>query len=542
MRQAVFPVIAATKRLARDQRGNTMAIIAGAIIPLTAVIGGGLDIARAHLAQSRLSQACDAAALAGRRAMNNDDIETAKPEATKFFSFNFPQGYMGTEPFTPQITKPDTGTVKVTAATSVPTTIMKIFKHASIPIDVDCDATQNFDNIDIVLVLDTTGSMAQNVAGTSTLTDNNSNSRMYALREAVMALYDELKSAQDQLTAQGLRLRYGIVPYSSTVNVGKLVYAKSPTYIESGTYNYWSRAPKFKANGSFNGWDYKKIGYDLSSFVAGGALTTPTGGSGANINTIWGGCIEERKTVSTISGSSSTTSIPSGAYDLDIDLIPNSADTRWRPYLSGAYLGDDNYSSAVYDNTQSGRSDSNEVKNYKPQMACPREAGPLKTMTRDEMLTYVNSLYSDGGTYHDIGMIWGARFISGGGIFGSDNPSVFNDRPVNRYVIFMTDGIMDTGPLYTAYGLEQRDGRVTGGYTSESDQTARHRQRFQMACNAAKQRGVSIWSIVFSPNTETSLMSCASSEDQYAQSKNKEALIAKFKEIGKNIGALRLSK
>ena len=55
MRKAVFPAIAAAaKRLAQDQRGNTMAIIAGAIIPLTAVIGGGLDIARAHLAQSRM--------------------------------------------------------------------------------------------------------------------------------------------------------------------------------------------------------------------------------------------------------------------------------------------------------------------------------------------------------------------------------------------------------------------------------------------------------------------------------------------------------
>ena len=89
-----FPtrLAAAGQRLARNERGNTMAVIAGAIIPLAAVFGGGLDVARAHLAQSRLSQACDAAALAGRRAMTTEDIETAKPEANKFFNFNFPQG------------------------------------------------------------------------------------------------------------------------------------------------------------------------------------------------------------------------------------------------------------------------------------------------------------------------------------------------------------------------------------------------------------------------------------------------------------------
>ncbi len=99
--------------------------------------------------------------------MSNEDIETAKPEANKFFGFNFPQGYMNSAAFTPTITKPDTGTVKVAAQTSVPTTIMRIFGYGSVPIKVDCNATQNFDNVDIVLVLDTTGSMAYNIAGTS---------------------------------------------------------------------------------------------------------------------------------------------------------------------------------------------------------------------------------------------------------------------------------------------------------------------------------------------------------------------------------------
>ena len=88
-------VASAVRRLARDNRGNTMAIVAGAIIPLTAVIGGGLDIARAHLAQSRLSQACDAAALAGRRAMSNEDIETAEARSEQVLQLQFPAGLYG---------------------------------------------------------------------------------------------------------------------------------------------------------------------------------------------------------------------------------------------------------------------------------------------------------------------------------------------------------------------------------------------------------------------------------------------------------------
>jgi len=526
-------------RVARDNRGNTMAIVAGAIIPLTAVIGGGLDVARAHLAQSRLSQACDAAALAGRRAMSNEDVETAKPEANKFFNFNFPQKYMGTASFRPVITKPDTGTIKVTAATTVPTTIMKIFGHASIPINVDCDATQNFDNVDIVLVLDTTGSMAQNISG-SNVGDSNANSKMYALRQAVMALYDELKSAQDQLAAQGLRLRYGIVPYSSTVNVGKLVYVQNSNYMLGGNVTYQSRTANFDKKGKFVDWTYQPVNYDVTNYLSGGTLTTPTGNNGGNVNMTWGGCIEERQTVSSINSGTSTASVPTGAYDLDPDYIPNSAATKWRPYIATANNGTDNsYTSAVYLRDSSANSSSGSV----PQMACPQQARRLGTMTRDQMQTYVNSLFSDGGTYHDIGMIWGGRLISPAGIFGGDNPSVFNDRPVNRYVIFMTDGLLDTGTsIYTAYGLEKIDKRVTGGWTSDSDQTARHKQRFLISCNAAKQKGVSIWSIVFASASETTLKSCASSDDQYAISANSTELIAKFKEIGKNIGALRLSK
>jgi Flp pilus assembly protein TadG len=525
MRTSVLTRFAvAGRRLARNERGNTMAVIAGAIIPLTAVIGGGLDVARAHLAQSRLSQACDAAALAGRRAMSNEDIETAKPEATKFFNFNFPQGYMGTAAFTPTITKPDTGTVKVEAQTTVPTTIMKIFKQGSIPIKVDCDATQNFDNIDIVLVLDVTGSMDQSINGEK---------KIVSLRKAVMALYDELASAQTQLTAQGLRLRYAVVPYSMTVNAGKIVRAANANYIATN-WSYQSRTWDGSGNDT-DDYDYHKKSVDVSSFVTGSSFNTKTVIGGSNNWVTWNGCVEERETVSTITPSSSTAyaDIPGGALDLDIDRVPDANEnTKWGPHFPDIVFNP---------NTSSHRP-----------AYCPKEASRLKEMARTDMQSYVNALTPVGGTYHDIGMIWGARFISRGGIFAADNPTVYNDRPVNRYVIFMTDGdLAPNSDHYVAYGVEYLDRRVMGGsYGSSvssgngSNLEKRHTVRFQMACNAAKQGGSSIWAIAFS-NDVTSLgplQNCASNPDQFALSTDSTQLIAKFKEIGKNIGALRLSK
>lgn len=56
-------------RLRRDTKGNTLALCAAAIIPLTAIIGSALDLSVAYMARSRLQNACDAGVLAGRQYM-----------------------------------------------------------------------------------------------------------------------------------------------------------------------------------------------------------------------------------------------------------------------------------------------------------------------------------------------------------------------------------------------------------------------------------------------------------------------------------------
>lgn len=554
------------QRLICEQGGNAMIIAAAALFPIIACIGGGLDVSRAYLVKARLHEACDASALAGRRAMVNEDITTAEPEALKFFNFNFPQNYMGSASFDPAISHPDTGVVAVSASTATPTTLMRIFGYDSIPVHVDCNATQNFDNIDVVLVLDNTGSMncLPSDSATTRCSTEKSGAKIDGLRQAVMALYDQLSSAQSQLASEGLRLRYGIVPYSDAVNIGRLIYARNPSYLAT-SWTYQSRVPNFSTRWgqtAFSSWTYRPVTYDVSSFLSGGSITTPTGNSGSNVTFSWGGCVEEPRTDSSISSSSSQTSIPSDAYDLDVDLIPSSTDTQWKPYLAAAWTGSQGaYTSAEYYRPTSSNYTSTSDFGGWTQKACPQQASLLAVRDRSELQTYLNSLYADGGTYHDIGMIWGARLLSPNGIFGPDNPSTYNDRPVHRFIIFMTDGFLDTdkcvpvssrcGSLYSAYGLEGIsnnpgpgfDGRVTGG-GSGADPDGAHRTRFLMACNAAKQMGASIWAIDFgaSAGNDATLMSCANSSDQYAVAANSTDLINKFAEIGKNIGALRLSK
>ncbi len=89
-------------RLRRDIRGNTLAIVGAALVPIAAMIGSGVDMSRAYMARTRLQSACDSAALAGRRVMQNDTVNQAVvDEARRFFNFNFNQGLYNTAAFTP---------------------------------------------------------------------------------------------------------------------------------------------------------------------------------------------------------------------------------------------------------------------------------------------------------------------------------------------------------------------------------------------------------------------------------------------------------
>ena len=54
-------------RLLHDHKGNVLAIVGAGLVPLTIMIGSGVDLSRAYMAKSKMQSACDAASLAARR-------------------------------------------------------------------------------------------------------------------------------------------------------------------------------------------------------------------------------------------------------------------------------------------------------------------------------------------------------------------------------------------------------------------------------------------------------------------------------------------
>jgi Flp pilus assembly protein TadG len=266
------------RRLAQDTSGNTLAIMAAAFFPLAGLIGGSVDMTRLYITKTRLQQACDAGALAGRKVMGSGSWTTvgansSREQAYQLFAANFQEGDFGTGTRTREFTESE-GTVNGVASAQVPMTIMRIFGESTRTVNVTCTARMEIPNTDVMFVLDITGSM-------------NSDNKIGGLKSAVKCFYEALMRVDTPevcgndptaTTYSGTaQIRMGFVPYSVNVNVGKLlpnqffddnwtyqtrqanstpVYAWTTASESSTSWGNWSSPPSNLANASqYSGWD-----------------------------------------------------------------------------------------------------------------------------------------------------------------------------------------------------------------------------------------------------------------------------------------------
>ncbi|MEP0391448.1 MAG: pilus assembly protein TadG-related protein [Erythrobacter sp.] len=204
------------RRLAKDATANTLAISAASLVPVMAMIGGGVDASRYYMAESRLQAACDAGALAARRAMagNNFSQSAHGTIGDNFFVNNFATGQFGTTNLTQSYSGTNDGEVLGSADAKLPTTIMGAFGFEEFDLNVTCQADINISDTDVMMVLDITGSM-RNRADGSSCGSSCSDSRIDNLRSAVESFY----TIVDQTTSDGAQVRYGFVPYAAEVNL-----------------------------------------------------------------------------------------------------------------------------------------------------------------------------------------------------------------------------------------------------------------------------------------------------------------------------------
>jgi Flp pilus assembly protein TadG len=283
-------------------------------------------------------------------------------------------------------------------------------------------------------------------------------------------------------------------------------------------------------------WKYKPVTYDVSTLTVGGSIATKTGFQHSNRDIPWNGCIEERETTK----KASYTPIPLNAYDMQIDLVPDgNAKTQWGPWLP-ALVWSRSAIDSWYDPDFTSIYD---TQNYADYMSgayaiCPSPSRKLSAISSAELTTYLDSLVPSGKTYHDIGLVWGARLVSPTGLFSAENAG---DR--TRHLIFMTDGDTDTSPNdYDAYGISALDRRRAADKTkvpSKADSDAEVEMRFAALCEATKNKNITLWVIAFG-TTLTPLLSDCANPGKAFEAKNAADLNKAFASIASQITQLRL--
>lgn len=622
-------------RLGADRAGNVLGIVAASIPPLLVLVGGGVDMSRAYLTQSSLQAACDAGVLAGRRAQAKSGSwgDPERTKAARMFNYNFLNSGTSSTGTTFSPVDAGNGVISATASTTMPTSIMKMFGKDTFVLNATCSAEFQISNVDVMFVVDTTGSMAD--CPDNTRCYSGPGSKIVGLRDAIRQFYYTMAAA---VPAGGTaRLRFGFVPYAGTVNMGNLVSAGDiPNSYFTSTTTYSTKYANFdtpnyvgtngpstvvnntiyrSSNSSCNSWasgstttggpapaattttTYAKVSYnsgngnctrsettytttyvqsgwklnpstpytyraggvDTSRLKAGnsvaiassisGSATVPNSGSydmvqlaalsgtsGITTSTItWGGCIEERNTVNALFTNNSA---PNGALDHDLQSAPTNDNSRWHPYVP----------ELVFDRNQTSQLDTNWVIGSTWGYCVP---AAMKFTTVDTSApntvpawldTYLNTLVANGNTYHDIGMMWGARLANPNGIMAA-NVNEGNLPSVSRHIIMLTDGLMaPNSNVYNAYGMEDVDNRVAPGGTPDTGTnslTDYHNARFLTACATAKAMGYTIWFIGFGQSLTTQMQTCASSGRAYFAG-DTAALNDTFRHIASQVADLRL--
>jgi Flp pilus assembly protein TadG len=513
------------REFARDAKANVAILFGVALVPILIGVGVAVDYGRALVVRERMADAADAAALAiGSWPGLDEDQLTAK--AQQFFDANYPETEIGTAgKINVQLAGDD---IFVTVSGSVPTTFMKLANFDSLDVGFMNKITKKQRNIEVVLVLDTTGSMG-------------SGGKLNAMKNAAKKLVDTLfagKSTSDTL-------RIGLVPYSGAVNIGT-------DKLDSGWLNKDTYTTS-KCNVDCFPWEDLDKTNGISTLKL--YKEFPTTGLR---NRSWAGCVRER------SGGN-------GAYELTDD--PPSAGVSaslWVPYFapdepdSGSFSNDyisDGSGNVTCNKGPTSGSNANANKNqcrtskYEnknasgggPEYNCPPAPITAMTNVKSTIVSGIDALVANGYTVIPAGLLWGWRVISPGDPFTEGAP--YDDEKWVKAMVLLTDGQNDVNAgsngfnesVYNAFGYA-KNGHL--GNTNGSNAETTLNNKVSTVCNSIKARGIRLYTIGFqvSGSTITNLLrNCATEPDMYYNSPSNQQLEVVFADIAQGLSELRIA-
>lgn len=489
-----------TGRFCRSESGAVLPLVGVGLFTLIAATGAAVDMSRLQSAQTKLSNALDAAGLAAGSKAHSSDLNTV---VGNYLGANFPDGYLGSRITEYNVTANADSTVLTLSATAeVDMAFMQVFGVDSYTISAEAEITRENRGLEMVMVLDVTGSMY----GT----------KISDLRTASTDMVNILFGENSEME----NLWVGIVPYSTTVNIGPDKTA-------------WLRD------------------YDLSRYP-------PNYPNGA---TKWKGCVEERGQWPDTSGLDLSDDIPftgNKATASAAELATTFPMYFWDDASDNNWIESDG---DVNLNQNAGYSDSGA---RGPNVGCGNVVTPFSNV-KSTVQAGVDALHPwrRGGTMSSVGMGWAWRMISPKwrGMWGHGDASLpldYNTPLMSKAVIVMTDGVNEVfsigslpagaGSDYTGYRRIAEE-RMGAGINTKAEGITAVNNKFSALCTAMKQQGILIYTVTFqlnnssaSNNARTMFRNCASHPDYYFDSPDGATLRQSFRTIGDSLANLMISR
>lgn len=199
-----------TRRFLRDQRGAVAIWVGISLTVFIGCAGMAVDTARGYMLKSRLSQALDAAALAGAKSLGSDNVES---DINMFFNANFPAEQLDAVLDGPHVKlDSNSNTVEVNARATIDSTLMSVLGFSTITVGASATAVRGLNGLDVVIAIDMSGSMCMPCT------------KIEAAETAAKTLVETLYSDPNSktVTINGTNwdlLNVGMVPWNAKVNV-----------------------------------------------------------------------------------------------------------------------------------------------------------------------------------------------------------------------------------------------------------------------------------------------------------------------------------
>jgi Flp pilus assembly protein TadG len=192
-------------RFIEDRAGGAAPIFALGIIPIIGLVGAAVDYSRGNAARTAMLASLDATALMLSRDAANMTPGEVSSKATSFFNAQFNRPEVANVQVTANLQSPQQGSfvLDVKASGNVPTTFTRLLGQEQLDIGSSAQVKWGVKKLELALVLDNTGSMANN-------------GKLTQLKSASHNLLTTLQTAAKQPGD----VKVAIIPFDTKVNIG----------------------------------------------------------------------------------------------------------------------------------------------------------------------------------------------------------------------------------------------------------------------------------------------------------------------------------